>query len=442
MENISKEIELNDIRIDNFFEVAKIIIYSTIGIIIFFIPITIDNQTKTILHHIAYKLQVNYIGLLQVCTIIYIIIGITKSVLLNHKSNLGKIYSYFSIFSIFIVISIFYDRYSIALLDDNISLILEETILNLITLLPLSAIFMPFILDFGLLDIVEAYCHKLMKKLFNLSGKSVLNIIMYIFNDCFCGYFMTNLLYKKGKIRQREACIILLNFSITSISISNYIAEELNINKINFFILSMFILILVNTILCRIYPINKKKKSYYIKTNYKESYFKSDKLSNSIKKHIQNKEDINIFKSIIRNFEESIHIIISLIPNLVLTMYLGNIIINNMDIVYNLKFVFSYILEILRFHNIDEISVFLVNGFFNDVIAIDLLNKHIAYTSKLLVGIICILKCTSITTNILYLETTNIPINKIEFLVSYILRIILMLFISYMIFYLYNIYTI
>ena len=382
MENISKEVESNDIKIDKFFEVAKVIIYSIIGIVVFFIPVTIDNQTKTILHHITYKLQVNYRGLLQLCTIVYITIGVIKSTLSKHKSNLKKIYSYFSIFSIFIVISIFYDKYSIVLLDDNISLILEETILNLITLLPLSAIFMPFILDFGLMDIVEAYCHKLMKKLFNLSGKSVLNIIMYIFNDCFCGYFMTNLLYKKGQIRQREACIILLNFSIASVSISNYIAEELNINKVNFFILSMFILILVNTILCRTYPINKKKKSYYVKTNYKESYFKSDKLINSINKHIQNKEDINIFKSMIKNFEESIHIIIRLIPNLVLIMYLGNIIINNINIIYDLKVVFSYILEILRFDNIDEISVFLVNGFFNDVIAIDLLKKNIGYTSN------------------------------------------------------------
>ena len=396
MENISKEVESNDIKIDKFFEVAKVIIYSIIGIVVFFIPVTIDNQTKTILHHITYKLQVNYRGLLQLCTIVYITIGVIKSTLSKHKSNLKKIYSYFSIFSIFIVISIFYDKYSIVLLDDNISLILEETILNLITLLPLSAIFMPFILDFGLMDIVEAYCHKLMKKLFNLSGKSVLNIIMYIFNDCFCGYFMTNLLYKKGQIRQREACIILLNFSIASVSISNYIAEELNINKVNFFILSMFILILVNTILCRTYPINKKKKSYYVKTNYKESYFKSDKLINSINKHIQNKEDINIFKSMIKNFEESIHIIIRLIPNLVLIMYLGNIIINNINIIYDLKVVFSYILEILRFDNIDEISVFLVNGFFNDVIAIDLLKKNIGYTSKLLIGIICILKCTKL----------------------------------------------
>ena len=72
MENISKEVESNDIKIDKFFEVAKVIIYSIIGIVVFFIPVTIDNQTKTILHHITYKLQVNYRGLLQLSTIVYI----------------------------------------------------------------------------------------------------------------------------------------------------------------------------------------------------------------------------------------------------------------------------------------------------------------------------------------------------------------------------------
>ena len=51
--------------------------------------------------------------------------------------------------------------------------------------------------------------------------------------------------------------------------------------------------------------------------------------------------------------------------------------LNNINIIYDLKVVFSYILEILRFDNIDEISVFLVNGFFNDVIEIELLKKNI-----------------------------------------------------------------
>jgi len=442
MENISSEVESKDIKINNFFEVIKVIIYSAIGIIIFFIPIRIDNQTSSLLYHIAHKIQLNYRDLLQFYTVIYITIGVIKSLLSNHKTKSAKIHSYLNIFSIFIVINIFYNKYSIVLLDDNISLILEETILNLITVLPLSAIFMPFILDYGLLEIVEAYCHKSMKKLFNLSGKSLLNIIMYVFNDCFCGYFMTNKLYKEGKLRQNEVCIILLNFSIASISFSNYVCEELNINKINFFILTIFILILVNIILSKIYPINKKKKSYYIKTNYKETYFRNNKLSNSIKKHIQNKKDMNIFKSIIKNLEESLHIIIKLIPNLVLIMYLGNIIINNIDILYNIKTIFYYILENLKFKNVEETSIFLVNGIFNDIIAIDLLNKNIDYTSKLLIGIICILKCTSITTNVLYLEFTKIPIKKTDFLFSYLLRIILIILISYIIFYLNSIYTI
>ena len=442
MENVSGEVKSKDIGIDNFFEKTKIVIYSLIGIIVFFIPININNQTKTILHHIAYNLQINYRGFLQICTVVYLIIGLIKSIISSHKNKLNKAYLCLRIFSIFIIISIFYNNNSIILIDDTVSLILEETILNLVTVLPLSAIFMAFILDFGLLDIVEGYCHKFMKKTFKLSGKSVLNIIMYIFNDCFCGYFMTNLLYQKGKIRQNEVCIIILNFSISSMSVTNYIAEEFNLNKINFFILLVFILTLTNIISCRLYPINKKKKSYYIKTNYKETYFKTDKLNKSIKKYIENKEDINIFKLIVENLEQSILTIINLIPNLVLIIYFGNIIIKNLDAIYNFKIIFSNTLELLKFNNIDDISIFIINGIFNDVIAMESFNKNIEYTSKLLVGIICALKCSSLSTNFIYFNDSNIPIRNIDFFVSYMQRIVVILLISAMIFYLYNIYTI
>lgn len=75
MDDTSKSVEVKDIKFENFFEVLKTIIYSTMGIIIFFIPITIDNQTMNILHHISYKLQSEYKSFLQVCTLTYIIIG-------------------------------------------------------------------------------------------------------------------------------------------------------------------------------------------------------------------------------------------------------------------------------------------------------------------------------------------------------------------------------
>ena len=55
MENISKEVESNDIKIDKFFEVAKVIIYSIIGIVVFFIPVTIKQKLYYIILHINYK---------------------------------------------------------------------------------------------------------------------------------------------------------------------------------------------------------------------------------------------------------------------------------------------------------------------------------------------------------------------------------------------------
>ena len=38
----------------------KMIIYSIIGIVVFFIPITINNQTQIMLYHMSDKIQLNY----------------------------------------------------------------------------------------------------------------------------------------------------------------------------------------------------------------------------------------------------------------------------------------------------------------------------------------------------------------------------------------------
>ncbi|MGL6065069.1 MAG: nucleoside recognition domain-containing protein, partial [Fusobacteriaceae bacterium] len=306
MEKINKEKESYLYSSCEFIDIFKLVAYSSIGIFIFFIPIKLDGQTKTMLYHIAYKLQLNAEPFLEICTIVYIFLGCIKELLINHKKKIGikKIYTYLRLFSIFIIASIFYGKSNFILLNENIIFLIKEIILNLITVLPLAAIFMPFIMEYGLLDIIESYCHKFMKKAFKLSGKTVLNIMVYIFTDCFCGYFMTNKLYKDGKIRENEACMIILNFSILSFSMINYVCEEFSLKKYSFILATIGILFISNMILCRVYPLSKKSKNYYAKTTYKETTHKNNKLKKGIKKYIENKNDKNIFFYIINNLEE------------------------------------------------------------------------------------------------------------------------------------------
>lgn len=440
MDNTIKSKELQKEAVNNdFIDILKALTYSTIGLIIFFIPIKINDQTATIIYHITYKIQFEAISFIEFSIIVYTIIGSLKSFISykDKKLTIKKIYIYLKMFSVLIILNIFYGKNSIIFLDDITLLVINETILNLATLLPVSSIFMTFILDYGLIEIIESYFQKNMKKLFKLSGKSILNILIYIFTDYFCGFFMTNKLYTQGKLRNNEACIILLNFSILSIPMSIYVTEELNLNKLEFIIISTLILFISNIILCRIYPLNKKKKSYFIKTDYKEIIHKDKKFQRGLEKYLKKPTKENIFIRIVNNLEESIKLSMDLIPNIVIILYISSLLINNGLITELLKNIFIPVVQIFKLKNYNELSEFCVNLFCNNIMAMNVLNLNIEYATKFLIGIIVVLTCTSLSTSILYIYHTNIKIDIKEFIISYLERIIIIISIYSMIHYFY-----
>ena len=434
MEGINKSKNYEEKSNSDYTYILKMIIYSLIGIVIFFIPININNQNQTILYHIVDKIQFSYNNFLQICIVIFISLESLKLFIYKKRS---KIYLLFRILSILIILNIFYGRNYIFFKNDNTILIIKEIILNLATSLPISAIFMPFLLEYGLLDIVESYFHPITKKLFKVSGKAVINILIFVFTDCFLGYYMANMLYSKGKLRLNELYIILLNFSIMSFPMIKYVCNELNLNIGIFIFINFFILVVINIILCRIYPINKIKKSYSVKSNYKESIHRKDKLKKGINKHLNSKDNKKIFIHILDNLEYTINLIINLIPNIVLIFFFGDLILNNEYIVDLFSQLFYPLINILKFSYASLISNSIVSGFYNEIITIDLINKGIEYNIKFIIGILLVLKCTSLSSNIAYIISSPIDINKKYFIIIFLERIALILILYSAIYYFY-----
>lgn len=424
-------------------EIIKVIIYSLIGIVIFFVPIRLDNQTKTLIYHMSYKLQ-NYAGnFIKICTVVFVSLGGIKNIFISRgeKFNLKKMFIYIKLLSVLIIIDVFFGSNKVFLISDNTTLILKDIILNLITLLPLAAIFMVFF-DYGLLDIVESYFHTITKKAFKLSGKTIVNILLYIFTDCFCGFYMTNRLYKSGKIRENEACMLVLNFSVLSIPMIKYIIDEFNIDTIDFLPILVVIFILSNMILSRVYPINKKKKSYYIKTSYKETVHRSDKLKKAIKKYINNRKKESIIKKIFTNLEEAIYVIMNVSPNIIIVLFLGDIIINNIGIIENIKYVFYPIINLLKLPYSNKLGEFMVVNFYNAIIAIDLIKGNEDYFIRILIGLVASLKLSPLSSLMVYCESLDFSISLKENVVSYLLKTMTVMLIYSMIYYFYKGYII
>ncbi len=395
----------------------RIVVYSSLGFFIFFVPVKINGYTNTILYQLYYYIESQYTSLIKLYVVIMVTIG--SIVPLLHKSkdtNLIKnIYETIRPISILIILITFTKKESSSLYSVDTILFIEDIVLKTVILFPLSSLFLPLITKYGLLEVIEAYFNKQMKKTFKISGKSVLNIMVYLMVDVFSGMFMTNQLYKEGKLRQIEACIIASCYAFTSFSISLYIIDEFSLKtKLTIIITALVLGLIINFILCRIWPLNSKKKSYIKKTTYKETNFKTDKFKKAIRKYMSNKEKKHLILYMIQNFKESFNIIMTIMPNLVIIIFVGETIINNTGFVEILSSIINPFLDLLKIPNKEILSEFTAVSMFNNIRAIDVVNKSVESIAMYLIVFTAIVQTVSLTTNIIYIDNTNIPINKRE----------------------------
>ena len=182
---------------------------------------------------------------------------------------------------------------------------------------------------------------------------------------------------------------------------------------------------------------SKIKKSYSVKTNYKESIHRKDKLKKGINKHLQSRDNKKVFVHILDNLEYAINLIMNLIPNIVLIFFFGDLLFNNEYIVDLLSKLFYPIINLLKLSDVSLISKSIIGGFYNEIVTIDLINKSVEYNIKFIIGILLVLKCTSLTTNIAYISSSSIEIDKKCFIIIFLERILLILLLYSIIYYFY-----
>lgn len=412
----------------------KIYVFSLIGIIIFFIPMKINNEHETLIYHMSYYIENKVSGIINISILFFITLSILKNIINVDKSSIDKFLLFTKIFALVILAFILVGKEDMFFINDSFIFILKDLILNLSIVLPVSALFMPFLLDYGLVEITEAFTHKFMKKVFRVSGKVFLNFLVYLLVDNVCGVFVTYMLYKEGKLRERECAITILNFSILSLSLTNDLCNKMDINMWKFFIMEMIVLIITNIIISRIYPLKKKKQSYYFKSGHKNVNCKKHKLNTAVKKYYENKNNKKFINLSISYFNDVIYILMELIPLIIITFFVGNIIYNIpiiMDIINNSINMLIYKLNI---PNSNIISNMANLNFFNNILAIKSISDDISSVSKILIGLLISLQCISISFLLPFINKSVINLNLREILLVMIERfliIILIFFLSY-----------
>ncbi|AUD14661.1 MULTISPECIES: YjiH family protein [unclassified Planococcus (in: firmicutes)] len=134
----------------------------------------------------------------------------------------------------------------------------------LFTIFLFAGLFLPLLMNFGLLEFFGTMMVKIMRPLFRLPGRSSIDALASWVGDGTIGVLLTSKQYEDNKYTQREAAIIGTTFSVVSITFAIVVIEEIGLGS--YFLPYYGTVILAGLILAlimpRIYPLAQKKTEF------------------------------------------------------------------------------------------------------------------------------------------------------------------------------------
>ena len=144
------------------------------------------------------------------------------------------------------------------------SMILFDLLPVLTSIFLFAGLFLPLLLNHGLLEFVGALFTKIMRPIFKLPGRSSIDCITSWLGDGTIGILLTSKQYEEGFYTKKEAAIIGTSFSAVSITFSLMVISQVGLSHmfVPFYITVTLAGIIAAIIISRIPPLSRKPDTY------------------------------------------------------------------------------------------------------------------------------------------------------------------------------------
>ncbi|MFB5662465.1 YjiH family protein [Alteribacillus sp. HJP-4] len=265
---------------------AKFVLPSLLGILLFMVPVTLEEGITIPVAFLANQLNAwlaTAIPYFAVGTIIISVLAslaamllkpafVLESPFLSNLLNVSRFWLAARILGMFFAIMALFQLGPEMIFSENTGgLLLFELIPILFTTFLLAGLFLPLLLNFGLLEFFGTLLIKLMRPVFTLPGRSSLDCLASWVGDGTIGVLLTTKQYEQGYYTKREAAVVATTFSVVSITFTIVVISYLEME--HYFLHYYFTIIVAGLaaaiIMPRIPPLSKKAESGFEETELK-----------------------------------------------------------------------------------------------------------------------------------------------------------------------------
>ena len=240
----------------------QLIVFSMIGLVMFFVPFTIGEKSTILFDHGATYL-VNQQHTLSVTLLFMLMIfGVSKPFIDGswRKNITHKILTVFKILGLVLAVMYITDNAPAFMMEkDMLPFLFEKLALPVGMIVPLGALILAFLVGFGLLEMVGVLMQPIMKPIWKTPGASAIDAVASFVGSYSIGLLITNRVYLQKQYSAREAIIIATGFSTVSAAFMVIVAKTLGLMEFwnLFFWSTLVITFIVTAITARIPPISQ-----------------------------------------------------------------------------------------------------------------------------------------------------------------------------------------
>ncbi len=139
--------------------------------------------------------------------------------------------------------------------------IMNNILVTICISIPAASLFLPLLVDYGLVDFVGVLVRPIMRPVFKLPGRAAVIMVSAFLGNFSVGHIAVNDQYKTGRMTEREAVVIGTSFSTVSVGFLLVLANNTGLNERGYWNLyfwtAFLITLLVSLIGVRIYPLKQ-----------------------------------------------------------------------------------------------------------------------------------------------------------------------------------------
>lgn len=322
---MSKTLRESKVKSGNQLNAIKFFVYSLIGIVIFFVPVTINNNSSILLDHFVTWISSALPLLTKIFIMIIIILGAIYPFIKGtwNRNTIETIFTLFKVLGVIIGVLLIFNIGPSWLLNEQTGMyVFNYLVIPVGLTVPAGGAVLALLVGYGLLEFVGVYAQKIMYPIWKTPGRSAVNALASFVASFAVGLLITNKEYKEGKFTQKQAVIIATGFSTVTVAFMIVIAKTLHLMDIwnLYFWSTLFVTAAVTACTVRIWPISKISNTYYDHPFIEEDTSElkgKEKLRFAWKKAMDTVESSpNVMKNIWLNFKESLIMTMNILPTI------------------------------------------------------------------------------------------------------------------------------